>query len=111
MRRLLLALAFAVTALTGISTPTLAAPHERHVCPAEARGNVTHNGAASWTATSQSSRNIDARVAPIGGVVALVCVYYMFGGEYWIYTRPSPDYTTCRVEPWDGRRSFYCSPT
>ena len=101
----------AATLLSGFATPVLAAPHERHLCPAEARGSVTHDGGAEWVATSQSSRALDARIAPIGGVVALVCVYQMFGSEYWIYKRPSPEYTTCRPEPYGDRRGFYCSPT
>ena len=111
MRRLLpvAALVLAVLSPLAVPTPALAAPHEFHVCPAEARGTVTHNGDTSWVATTQSSRLIDTRIAPIGGIVALICVYTMFGGEYWIYKRPSPAYVACRPETTtDGRHGFYC---
>ena len=109
MRRLLPLAALCIAALTSVSTPVSAAPHEWHTCPSEARGNVAHTGDASWVATTQSSRLIDMRVAPIGGIVALVCVYQMFGGEYWIYKRPSPAYIACRPQTaGDGRRGFYC---
>ena len=107
MRRVLFALALAAMLTSTAGLPVQAAPHEYHTCPSEARGAVTHDGDASWVATSQSSRLIGTRVAPIGGVVALVCIYQMFGGEYWIYKRPSPEYVTCRAEA----RGFYCGAT
>jgi hypothetical protein len=107
MRRVLFALALAAMLTSTAGPPVQAAPHEYHTCPSEARGAVTHDGDASWVATSQSSRLIGTRVAPIGGVVALVCIYQMFGGEYWIYKRPSPEYVTCRAEA----RGFYCGAT
>ena len=97
-----LALGAALIIAAGLSAQ--AAPHEYHTCPTEARGTVTHDGDATWVATAQSSGLIDTRIAPIGGIVALVCVYHMFGGEYWIYKRPSPQYVNCRG---DGR-GFYC---
>lgn len=103
-----------LAALLGLAVPAStqvaqAAPHEWHICPAEARGTVSHTGDASWVATTQSSRLIDTRVAPIGGIVALVCVYQMFGGEYWIYKRPSPDYVACRPDTNSARqRGFFC---
>lgn len=109
MRHVLAALALAGALTSGFSLPAQAAPHEWHLCPTDARGTVTHNGDASWVATTQSSGLIDLRVAPIGGVVALVCVYHMFGGEYWIYKRPSPDYVNCRPDrDSGGGRGFYC---
>src|SRR3954447_14918680 len=109
MRRLLTVLALALTALAPTATPSFAAPHEWHYCPTEARGTVTHNGDSSWVATTQSSSLIDMRVAPIGGIVALICVYHMFGGDCWIYKRPSPAYVSCRPDrAADGSRGFYC---
>lgn len=107
MGRALLVLAMAAALTTAAGLPVQAAPHEYHTCPSEARGTVTHNGDASWVATTQSSRLVGTRVAPIGGIVALVCVYQMFGGEYWIYKRPSPEYVTCRAE----LNGFYCGAT
>lgn len=107
MRRVLFALALVATLTSTTSLPVQAGPHEYHTCPSEARGTVTHDGDASWVATTQSSRLVGTRVAPIGGIVALVCVYQMFGGEYWIYKRPSPEYVACRAEA----RGFYCGAT
>lgn len=107
MRHVLPVLALAATLIATAGLPVQAAPHEYHTCPSEARGTVTHDGDASWVATTQSSRLVGTRVAPIGGIVALVCVYQMFGGEYWIYKRPSPEYVTCRAEA----RGFYCGAT
>lgn len=104
MRYVLFALAVAAALA---STPVRAAPHEYHTCPSEARGAVTHDGDPSWVATTQSSRLVGTRVAPIGGIVALVCIYQMFGGEYWIYKRPSPEFVSCRAE----LRGFYCGAT
>jgi hypothetical protein len=112
MRRLLMIAALAVAASpTFTVTPVYAAPHEWHACPTEAHGTVTHNGDSSWVATTQSSSLIDMRVAPIGGIVALICVYHMFGGDYWIYKRPSPAFVSCRPQrAADGSRGFYCAP-
>jgi len=107
MRHVLPVLALAATLIAAVGVPAHAAPHEYHTCPSEARGTVTHDGDASWVATTQSSRLVATRVAPIGGIVALVCVYQMFGGEYWIYKRPSPEYVACRAEA----RGFYCGAT
>ena len=107
MGRALLMLAIAAALTTAAGLPVQAAPHEYHTCPSEARGAVTHDGDASWVATTQSSRLVGTRVAPIGGIVALVCVYQMFGGEYWIYKRPSPAYVACRAE----LNGFYCGAT
>ena len=111
MRRLIAVVALGLAAAAPISTPALAAPHEWHTCPAEARGTVTHNGDDSWVATSQSSRLIDTRVAPVGGIVALVCTYTMFGTEYWIYKHPSAAMPNCEPRTDDrGHRGFYCRP-
>jgi len=110
MRRLLAVLALGLAAVAPVSTPALAAPHEWHTCPAEARGTVSHNGDSSWVATSQSSRLTDLRVAPVGGVVALVCIYRMFGSDYWIYKHPSAEMPNCEVRSNGGNRGFYCRP-
>lgn len=107
MRHVLPVLAIAAALTSAAVPPVEAAPHEYHTCPSEARGAVTHNGDASWVATTQSSRLVGTRVAPIGGIVALVCIYHMFGGEYWIYKRPSPAYVACRAE----LNGFYCGAT
>jgi hypothetical protein len=109
MRRLIPVLAL-VSSLAATGSPAIAAPHEYHVCPAEARGAVSHSGDGSWVATPQSSRLIDTRVAPIGGIVALVCVYHMFGGEYWIYKRPEPGMTSCFPYTNGTQRGFDCTP-
>lgn len=110
MRRLIAVLALSLAA-AATATPSFAAPHEWHVCPTEARGTVSHNGDASWVATTQSSRLVNTRVAPIGGVVALVCTYTMFGTEYWIYKRPSAEMPNCEPRTDNiGRRGFYCRP-
>ncbi len=112
MRHLLAVLALTGALLPAAALPVQAAPSESHFCPTEARGTVTHNGDASWVATNQASRLSDLRIAPIGGVVALVCVYQMFGGEYWIYKHPSAQYANCEViTTGDGRRGFYCLAT
>ncbi len=110
MRRLLPVLALVLAGFAGAATPVSAAPHEFHTCPTEARGTVTHNGDASWVATNQSSRLVDRRVGPIGGVVALICVYQMFGGEYWIYKHPSAEMPNCQPNENGGRVGFYCRP-
>ncbi len=109
MRKLLALVALTSLLIPAASLPAQAGPHEWHICPTDARGTVSHNGDASWVATTQSSGLVDTRVAPIGGVVALICVYRMFGSEYWIYKHPSPDFVNCRpdVEP-GGRRGFFC---
>lgn len=108
MRRLLPVFAFALVSLAAGAAPVAAAPNEYHACPPEARGAVTHNGDAEWTATTQSSRLMDLRITTIGSQVALVCVYHMFGGEYWIYSRPSPSFPNCTVRSGNGRPGFYC---
>jgi hypothetical protein len=46
-------------------------------------------------------------MGPIGGIVALICVYNMFGHDYWIFKRPSPDYVNCTPDA----RGFYCRPS
>lgn len=110
MRHLLPLLALGAMFAPLTTLPAQAAPHQYHECPAEARGTVGHDGDASWVATNQSSRVQDARVAPIGGIVALVCVYRMFGGDYWIYKRPNPDFVSCRPVAEGARRYFDCTP-
>jgi hypothetical protein len=97
--------AAAIIFLAGI--PAEAAPHEYHTCPTEARAVVTHNGGDDWNATPQSSRLTGTRMGPIGGIVALICVYNMFGHDYWIFKRPSPDYVNCTPDA----RGFYCRPS
>lgn len=110
MRHVLPLLALGAMLVPATTLPAAAAPREFHVCPAEARGTVSHNGDSDWVATTQSSRVQDARVAPIGGIVALVCVYRMFGGDYWIYMRPNPDFLNCRPYNNSGERGFDCIP-
>lgn len=112
MRRLLAVLALGLAATAPTVTPSFAAPHEWHYCPAEARGTVTHNGDASWVATTQSSRLMDMRIAPIGGITAMVCIYRMFGTDYWIYKHPSAEMPVCepRTNSSSGARGFYCRP-
>jgi hypothetical protein len=111
MRRLLAVLALGLAAAVPAATPAVAGPYEWHYCPTEARGTVSHNGDASWVATSQSSRLIDMRIAPIGGITAMVCTYRMFGTEYWIYKHPSPEMPVCQPSA-DGERrpAFFCRP-
>ena len=110
MRRLLMIAALAFAAAPAVTVSSVyAAPNEWHACPTEANATVAHNGDSSWVATTQSSGLIDLRVEPIGGAVALVCVYHMFGGEYWIYKHPSPAFANCRPDrAADGSRGFYC---
>ena len=108
MRSTVLALAGAVALSIFPMATVQAAPHIILNCPAEARGTVSHNGDSSWVATNQSSRAMGVRLEVIGSQPALVCVYHMFGGEYWIYKRPQPDYPRCR--PADGGAGFYCQP-
>lgn len=111
MRKLLALVALTSLLIPAASLPAQAGPHEWHICPTDARGTVSHNGDGSWVATTQSSGLIDSRIAPIGGVASLVCVYQMFGGEYWIYKHPSPDFARCRPDMnTDGRKGFFCSP-
>jgi hypothetical protein len=108
MRRLIAVLALSLAAAAP-ATPSFAAPHEWHLCPTEARGTVSHNGSANWVATTQSSSLVNTRIAPIGGIVSLVCTYTMFGTEYWIYTRPSAAMPNCEARTdGNGRRGFYC---
>jgi hypothetical protein len=105
MRSIVFGLAVAAIAL--VAAPALAAPNVVLPCPSEARGTVTHNGDAGWIATNQSSRVSFSRVEQIGGETALVCVYRMFGGDYWIYRRPPADYPRCRHN--EGSPGFYCT--
>ncbi|MDP1730772.1 MAG: hypothetical protein Q8L54_06245 [Devosia sp.] len=109
MRPYLLA-TFAFLGLMGETTiEAQAAPHIVYDCPAEASGVVSHTGDAGWTATNQSSRVRDARLESIGGQVALVCTYQIFGTEYWIHRRPPVEYPNCRRLEGGGYR-FYCGP-
>lgn len=98
-----------LAALIVLPAPAQAAEHEYHRCPAEARGTVSHNGATDWLATNQSSRPTNALVSDIGGQPALVCVYRMFGSDYWIYKRPSAQFARCSVRSdTEARFAFYC---
>jgi hypothetical protein len=97
MRHLLPVLALALSSLTFAPLPATAAPHEFHTCPDEARSLVGYGGDPSWIATNQSSRIQSARIDRVGPNLALVCVYRMFGGDYWIYKRPSRDFPNCTV--------------
>lgn len=108
MRSTVLVLAGAIALSFFPVAAAQAAPHIILNCPAEARGVVSHNGDSSWVATNQSSGIMGVRLEMIGSGPALVCVYRMFGSEYWIYRRPQPDYPRCR--PADGARGFYCQP-
>lgn len=109
MRHVLPILALALSSLTFAPLPATAAPHEFHTCPAEARGTVGHSGDASWVATNQSSRVQAARVERVGSEVALACVYRIYGGDYWIYKRPSAAFPNCtaRSSALEGY-GFYC---
>lgn len=111
MRSLLPVIALVLPVLTLAPLPATAAPHEFYACPPEARGMVGHAGDASWVATNQSSRVQAARVERVGADVALACVYRMFGGDYWIYKRPSPAFPNCtaRSSAAEGY-GFYCLP-
>ncbi|MBI4922378.1 MAG: hypothetical protein HY834_11560 [Devosia nanyangense] len=106
--RSVLALAGVIGSLVLTPVAAVAAPHIILSCPSEARGTVTHTGDAGWIATNQSSRVTGVRFETIGGQSSLVCVYLMFGSEYWIYRRPQADYPRCR--PADGGAGFYCQP-
>lgn len=110
MRRLVVLLALGLAAAAPSATPAVAGPHEWHYCPAEARGTVSHDGDGGWVATSQSSRLVDMRIAPIGGITAMVCVYRMFGSDYWIYKHPSPAMPVCQPSSDGSRRAFFCRP-
>ena len=107
MRLFLQSLPLATAMLLAVCIPARAAPHQYHTCPTEARGSVSHHGEADWVVTPQSSRLTGTRIAPIGGIVALVCVYQLFGSEFWIYKRPAPDYVNCVADA----RGFYCRPS
>lgn len=109
MRRVLALIALATALVPAATLPAQAAPHEFHTCPNEARGTVTHSGDSSWIATGQSSRLTGFRIERVGGDIALVCEYLMFGGTYWIYKRPSADFPNC--QPRDvsfEQKGFYC---
>jgi hypothetical protein len=110
MRRLLALAALSVSLVPATTVTALAAPHEWHTCPSEATGTVAHNGGSDWIATNQSSRPRDLRISQIGSRQALVCVYRMFGTEYWIYKYPSDAYPRCTVTDNGGGagRGFYC---
>ena len=108
MRRLLVLAAFGISAFAAGILPASAAS-QVHVCPPEARGEVTHTGEAAWTATSQSSRVTAARVETVGGQPSLVCIYRMFGGDYWIYRRPEAPFMQCSAgDMGSGRLGFQC---
>ncbi|RST78410.1 hypothetical protein EJC49_25475 [Aquibium carbonis] len=108
MRRLLVLAAFVALASASGVSPSLAAS-QVHYCPPEARGIVSHTGDASWTATNQSSRVTAARVEMIGGQPSLVCVYRMFGGDYWIHRRPEAPFMQCSGGDMGlGRVGFSC---
>lgn len=77
-------------------------------CPNEARGTVTHNGGAEWTATPQSSTVRSVSVERIGGAPALVCRYRLFGQDYVIWRRPPIEVPYCRVMP-GSNRLFLCN--
>lgn len=108
MRYSVFAIAGAIALSVLPVTTAHAAPHRYFDCPTDARSSVTHNGDAGWIATNQSSRPVNARVEIIGTETALVCIYAMFGTEYWIYRRPDAGFGRCSVMP--SRRGFDCVP-
>ncbi len=106
MHRLLVLAAFSASAFAAL--PASAASNS-YLCPTEARGVVSHTGDAAWTATNQSSRVTEARVEMIGGQPALVCIYRMFGGDYWIHRRPEAPFMRCGGgDQGHGRLGFTC---
>jgi hypothetical protein len=108
MRRLLVLAAFGISAFAACILPASAAS-QVHYCPPEATGVVTHTGEAAWVATNQSSRVTGARVEAIGGQPSLVCIYRMFGGDYWIYRRPEAPFMQCSGgDMGSGRLGFLC---
>jgi len=108
MHRLIVLGAFGACAVAAAASPAFAASQVHH-CPPEARGVVSHTGDVAWTATNQSSRVAGARVEMIGGQPSLVCVYRMFGGDYWIHRRPEAPFTRCNGgDMGSGRLGFLC---
>lgn len=106
MRPLPLATIAFLGLMGGATIEAQAAPHVIYDCPAEASGVVSHSGDAGWTATNQSSRVRGARLETIGGQVALVCTYQIFGTEYWIFRHPTADFPNCRRI--EGQPRFAC---
>lgn len=108
MHRLLVLAAVSASAFAASGLPASAAS-QVHYCPPEARGVVSHTGDAAWTATNQSSRVTGTRVEMIGGQPSLVCVYRMFGGDYWIHRRPEAPFMQCSGgDMGSGRLGFLC---
>ena len=101
---------FALSLLCGplASQPARAADARSFQCPPQARSVVTHTGQPEWYATNQSSEVQTARIGVIGGTVKLICVYEMFGGEYWIHRDMESGYGNCRVMRNALDYSFYC---
>ncbi len=86
-------------AFVALSTGGALAETRDIACPREARGVVSHNGDADWTATNQSSPILSISMERIGGQPALVCHYRMFGGDYWIWRRPPIAVQICAPLP------------
>ena len=101
MRLLLLA---TVLFLAGMTASAQAAP-EVFECPTETRAEVRHAGDDTWIATNQASGLHRLEIQRIGTQRAMVCVYNLFGANYWVY-RPFPPRATCEVNA--RERRFYC---
>lgn len=89
------------------STGGARAASETFTCPAEARGQVSYAGSdTGWVATTQSSPLVGLSIETIAGQTSLVCHYRMFGGDYWIYRRPSATFPACHIA--DRPNQFQC---
>jgi len=108
MRHVLPVLALVASLFAAPGLPALAADSEFHTCPDNAEARVSHTGSSEWIATTQSSRPRELRIEIIGRNPALVCVYRMFGTDYWIYRYPSAHHPNCTVSSEGGTRGFYC---
>lgn len=108
MRRLLALLALSLLSGPAIMQPAAAADARSFSCPSEARGVVTHTGQTEWYATNQSSEVQSARIGVVGESVKMICIYRMFGGEYWIHRDLESGYGRCTVTRNGLDFSFYC---
>lgn len=107
--RLTIRALLAVAALVAIPVSVQAAETIEVLCPAEARGSVSHTGASDWIATPQSSRVMNVTLDQIGGQPALICNYAMFAASYIIWQRPPVSHPNCLANP--ARMGFDCRNT